>query len=203
MRSKVSTATLLAGLLLLASQAVAQDEVRHEFNVQGTGLFTKDSQGNGITQHSTNTGGLLVGYRYHLTRWLAADASYGYGRNTQQSLAPAGSFDVQSNIHQATGAFVLTLPRPTARIQPFALAGVGTLVFDPTLAGSFISGATSQAKPAFVYGGGLDYRVTNHVFLRTEYRGFVYNRPDFGLSSLNSDVTAHTAQPSAGLVFRF
>jgi len=80
---------------------------------------------------------------------------------------------------------------------------VGTLVFDPTLAGSFISGATSQAKPAFVYGGGLDYRVTNHVFLRTEYRGFVYNRPDFGLSSLNSDVTAHTAQPSAGLVFRF
>jgi len=204
MRSKVSTATLLAGLLLLASQAVAQDEVRHEFNVQGTGLFTKDSQGNGITQHSTNTGGLLVGYRYHLTRWLAADASYGYGRNTQQNLTSVGSFDVQSNIHQATGAFVLTFPRPVAKIQPFALAGVGALVFDPTLnAGSFVSGAGRQSRPAFVYGGGLDYKLTNHIFLRTEYRGLVYNRPDFGLSSLNSDVTTHTAQPSAGLVFRF
>jgi len=204
MRSKIYAATLLTGLLVPTSHAFAQDEVRHEFNVQGTGLFTKDSEGNGITQHSTNSGGLLVGYRFHFNRWLAADASYGYGRNTLQSFTPAGPFDVQSDIHQATGAFVLTLPRPTARIQPFALAGAGALVFDPTLsAGSFVSGAARQTKPAFVYGGGLDYRVTNHVFLRTEYRGFVYNRPDFGLSSLNSDVTAHTAQPSAGLVFRF
>src|SRR5439155_423629 len=114
MRSKIYAATLLTGLLVPTSHAFAQDEVRHEFNVQGTGLFTKDSEGNGITQHSTNSGGLLVGYRFHFNRWLAADASYGYGRNTLQSFTPAGPFDVQSNIHQATGAFVLTLPSPTA-----------------------------------------------------------------------------------------
>jgi len=90
MRSKIYAATLLTGLLVPTSQAIAQDEVRHEFNVQGTGLFTKDSQGNGITQHSTNSGGLLVGYRFHFNRWLAADASYGYGRSTLQSFTPPG-----------------------------------------------------------------------------------------------------------------
>lgn len=45
--------------------------------------------------------------------------------------------------------------------------------------------------------------MTRHLSLRAEYRGFVYKRPDFGLSNLNSDVTVHTAQPSAGIVIRF
>jgi hypothetical protein len=49
-----------------------------------------------------------------------------------------------------------------------------------------------------IYGGGTDYGVTRHLSLRAEYCGFVYKIPDFGLSNLNSDVTAHTAQPSAG-----
>ncbi len=30
-----------------------------------------------------------------------------------------------------------------------------------------------------------------------------YNRPDFGLLGLDTNVTTHTAQPSAGLVIRF
>jgi hypothetical protein len=42
-----------------------------------------------------------------------------------------------------------------------------------------------------------------HVAIRAEYRGFVYNRPDFELAALNSQTTTHTAQPSAGVVFRF
>jgi hypothetical protein len=31
----------------------------------------------------------------------------------------------------------------------------------------------------------------------------VYGRPDFDLASLQSGVTTHTAEPSAGIVFRF
>jgi opacity protein-like surface antigen len=66
-----------------------------------------------------------------------------------------------------------------------------------------VADASSQAKATFVYGGGADYDMTKHISLRVEYRGFVYNRPDFGLSALPSGVSTHTAQPSAGLVFRF
>jgi len=83
---------LLGALLLFASAAMAQESEwrgRNEVSVQGTGFLTKDSQGNGLTQHSTNTGGFLVSYRYHFYRWLAADASYGYARNTQQNFTPA------------------------------------------------------------------------------------------------------------------
>ena len=200
---KLIAAAILA-VLMSALGAIAQERHLQEINVQGTGLFTKDSNGNGITQHSTDTGGFLLSYRYHCSSWLAADASYGYARNTQHNLTPSGSFSVEANVHQATGAVVVTSPHRIFRLDPFALAGVGALVFDPTAnAGAFVSGAQSQSRAAFVYGGGADYELTWHFTLRAEYRGFVYGRPDFGLAALHFGATAHTAQPSAGIVFRF
>ena len=198
---------LLGALFLSASAAMAQEsnsEGRNEVSVQGTGFFTKDSQGSGFSQHSTDTGGFLISYRYHFNRWLAADASYGYARNTQQNLTAPSALNVQATVHQATGALVVTVPYGVFRLRPYVLAGAGALVFDPTsFADQSVAGVQSQAKAAFVYGGGVDFPLGAHVALRAEYRGFVYNRPDFGLAALNKSVTTHTAQPSAGLVFRF
>jgi len=204
-RTKVVVSGLLGVALLVVSSARAQEGVlHHEVSVQGTGFLTKDSQQNGTLQHSTNTGGFLVNYRFHFNGWLAAEASYGYARNTQQNLTPGNTFAIQSNVHQATGALVLNLPVYVAKLRPYVLAGAGALVFAPTNnAGGFVSGAQRQARPAFVYGGGVDYRLMRHVALRAEYRGFVYDRPDFALAGLNSNVITHTAQPSAGLVFNF
>jgi len=200
---KIAVATVL-GALLCASGTMAQEGRWQEISVQGTGFFTKDSSGDGINQHATDTGGFLLSYRYHFNRWLAADASYGYARNTQQNFNSSGPLSVQANVHQATGALVVTAPHRIFRLSPYVLAGAGTLVFDPTgNAGGSVSGAQSQAKVAFVYGGGADYELTKHFTLRAEYRGFVYERPDFDLATLNSGATTHTAQPSAGIVFRF
>jgi opacity protein-like surface antigen len=146
----------------------------------------------------------LIGYRHHLYRWLAADASYGYARNTQQNFTSGGALDVRANVHQVTGAIVVNLPRRVFRLNPYLLAGAGALVFDPTgNAGQSAPGALRQTKAAFMYGGGVDFGISKHLALRAEYRGFVYKRPDFGLAALNSSATTHTAQPSAGLVFRF
>lgn len=190
--------------LLSASTALAQEGRWQEVGIQGTGFFTKDSNGNGLNQHSTDTGGLLVNYRYHFNRWLAAEASYGYNRNTHQNFSLTGASNVQANAHQATGALVVTVPKRIFRLNPYVLAGSGALVFDPTgNSGGVVTGAASQARAAFLYGGGVDYDLIKHVSIRAEYRGFVYERPDFGLAALHSGETAHTAQPSAGLVFRF
>ena len=72
----------IASILLFTIAAMAQ-EVRNEVSVQGTGFFTKDSNGNGISRTTTKTGGLEVGYRYHINNWLSAEANYGFDRNTQ------------------------------------------------------------------------------------------------------------------------
>jgi len=113
-----------------------------------------------------------VNYRFHINGWLGAEASYGYNRNTQQNFTPSGNFGIQSNVHQATGAVVVNVPVYVARMRPYVLAGAGALVFDPTSnTGGFVSAAAQQTRPAFVYGGGVDYRLVRHVALRLEYRG--------------------------------
>ena len=144
-RTKFLISGFLGMVLLLGSSARAQENgfMRNEVAVQGTGLFTKDSQQNGTQEHSSNTGGFLVNYRFHINGWLAAEASYGYDRNTQQDFTPGGNFGIQANVHQATGALVVNLPVSVHRMRPYVLAGAGALVFDPTgNAGGFVSGAS-------------------------------------------------------------
>jgi len=198
---------LLAGLfatLLFAATSRAQELPPNEVSVQGTGFFTKNSDNNGVIQHTTDSGGLLVSYRNLFSRWFGADLSYGYTRNTQLNFTSVGGFRVQSNVHQTTAALVAHTPGRVFGLRPFALAGAGALTFSPTNNfGGIVAGVDTQAKAAFVYGGGADYDINDHFALRLEYRGLVYKRPDFGLTPLNSDAVTHTAQPSAGFVIRF
>ena len=199
-------ASLLVGVLLCATTTLAQSSElpRNEVGVQGIGFFTKDSDRNGVTQHTTDSGGFLISYRNHFNNWLGADLSYGYTRNTQQNFRPFGAFNVQSNVHETTAALVVNSPGGIVGLKPFALAGAGALTFNPTNnVGGAVLGADVHARPAFVYGGGADFGLNDHFAIRLEYRGLVYKRPDFGLGLLDSNATTHTAQPSAGIVIRF
>ena len=205
-RKLTSLALFTVVLISLSSMAAMAQEIRSEVSVQGTGIFTKESNSQGVRESATDTGGVLAGYRYHINRWLSAEAVYGWNRNTQEFTSAAGSGRVEADVHQATGGFVLNVPVPRKfKVHPYVLAEGGALVFHPTLASGTIPGVSQQAVGTFVYGGGFDYPVPalRHVSLRMEYRGLVYKAPDFGLAQLHTDTWTHTAQPSAGLVYRF
>ena len=196
-----TTLTIVGLLLALTMSAVAQEQ-RSEVSIEGTGFFTKDSAGNGVLDRATNTGGFLVGYRSNINRWLAAEANYGYDRNTQTYFG--NTFGrVQTDVHQFTGSAVVKLPG-LGRIQPFALAGGGALVFDPSgNSGGSFAGASSQTRGTFLYGVGADYVLAKHWSVRAEYRGLVYKAPSFNVAGLNTDSWTNVSQPSAGIVFRF
>jgi opacity protein-like surface antigen len=199
------TAVLLAGFAILFTVGATAQENGSEISLQGTGFFTKDTNGRGISNSTTETGGFQVGYRHNFNRWLAAEAGYGYDRNTEKFFGGGfGASRVQANVHAVTGDVVVKLPLRLRGIRTYALAGGGGLIFDPT--GNFggsVAGASTQGKGAFLYGAGADYAFTRHLSLRVEYRGFVYKDPDFGLRALNTGGWTHTAQPSAGIVFHF
>jgi len=198
------TAIMLAGFVILLTLGATAQESRSEVTLQGTGFFTKDTNGQGVSRTTTNTGGFLVGYRYHINRWLAAEANYGFDRDTQRYLSVGGLSRVQSDVHAATADAVISLPFRISRLSPYVLGGGGSLVFHPTgNAGGFVSGADTQAKGTFLYGGGVNYAMTRHLSLLAEYRGYVYKDADFGVRALNTDSWTHTAQPSAGIAFRF
>jgi outer membrane immunogenic protein len=193
---------LVVGILAFVSITAVAQENRSEISVQGTGFFTKDTAGDGTVERASETGGFLLGYRYNFNRWLAAEANYGYDRNTQFYFGGTAA-SIQSNIHQITGAAVVKLPN-FARLEPYALAGAGALVFDPTgNSGGSFAGARSETKATFVYGVGAQYALSRYFSLRAEYRGLVYKAPNFNLAGLNTDSWTHIAQPSAGIVFRF
>lgn len=192
-----------ASILILTISGIAQ-EVRNEVSVQGTGFFTKDMSGNGVSRSATETGGFEVGYRYHINYWLSVEGNYGFDRNTQRFFSGSGESGVQSDIHAITADMVVNVPIKFKRFSPYVLAGGGGLIFHPTdNRGGSVSGADTQGKGTFLYGGGTDYVLTKHFSLRAEYRGYVYKNPDFNLASLHTGSWTHTAQPSAGFVYSF
>ena len=115
-------------------------------------------------------------------------------------------FGQQANLNQVTGGIVASLPAVAKwKLSPYLLAEGGALIFDPTgnAYGTASGSAQRQNRGTFVYGGGLNFPITKRIALRAEYRGLVFSAPNFQLSSLGRGNVTQTAQPSAGIVFRF
>jgi opacity protein-like surface antigen len=191
---------LMAGVASIALPAYAQSEEggRQEVAVQAFGSFVTMTTQNGIDNTATNSGGVLASYRVFFSEHQGIEANYGYARNTQNYNSPGGAVGVNTNSHEVSGAYVFRMP--FRKVTPFALAGVGALVFDP----KDFADASTQTRAAFVYGAGADFNLSRHVFMRAEYRGFVYDSPTYDLPVLAGlDRVTHRAEPSIGFGYRF
>jgi opacity protein-like surface antigen len=190
----------MAGVASIALPVYAQSEGagRQEVAVQAFGSFVTTTTQNLIDNSATNSGGVLASYRFFFSKHHGVEANYGYARNTQSYTSPAAALGVKTDSHEVSGAYVLRMP--FGKVTPFALAGVGALVFDPK---DFAS-ASSQTRAAFVYGAGADFNLSHRLFMRAEYRGFVYNSPTYDLPAFAGlDRVAHRAEPSIGFGYRF
>ena len=188
---------LVLGVSAVALPAFGQsEEFKSDVAVQALGSFVKDTTDNGVTHSVSNSGGVLGTYRYYFGRHNGVEFNYGYTLNSQQYALDGVTSSTKPYSHEATAAYVWRLP--LRRITPFALAGAGSLVFDP----KDFSGDV-QARPTFVYGAGADVDFGNHWFLRAQYRGLVYNSPTLGASTISAELLTHRAEPSAGFGFRF
>jgi len=199
----------LAALIVLAAPAVptfAQVEGPSQITIQGTGLVTKDSNNQIPSNSVKSTGGLLVGYSYQFNKWVGVEGNYGYSRNNQNFATVTGTSSLQTDFHEVTGALKVFFPVHVRGLNPYALAGGGGLVFRPTQqTQARYAGAQLQTRGAFVYGGGVDINITHNFGVRAEYRGLVYEVPDFTIGALTTSTNkwTHLAQPSAGFYFRF
>jgi outer membrane immunogenic protein len=191
MRSARLIAILCGGALASFGQ---QEYSKQDVSVQALGSFVKSTWNNGTEQTATDSGGVLASYRYFFNKNNGVEVNYAFATNTQ-SYGPLG---VDTRSSEASAAYVFRMP--LKHFTPFLLAGTGGLVFDP----KDFAGASTQARAAFVYGGGADFNIGPHVFVRAEYRGLVYNSPTYDLPGLNgADRVTHRAEPSIGFGYRF
>jgi opacity protein-like surface antigen len=192
--------TCIVGVASTALPALSQSEnpAKNEVSAQAFGSFVKSTNNNGFENRATNSGGVLGSYRYFFNDHHGVEANYGYSLNTQNYGSTSGTLGVKSYSHEISAAYVFRMPM--RNFTPFLLAGVGGLIFDPK---DFV-GAGSQVRAAFVYGGGADFKLSQHVFVRAEYRGFVCNSPTYDLTDLaGADRVTHRAEPSVGFGYRF
>ena len=200
MFGKKNLVKITLGMAAMALPAFSQSEDpgRNEVSVQALGSFVESTTSDGVRNSATNSGGVLVNYRRFFNIHNGVEVNYGYALNTQNFLSSGGESGVKTNSHEVSGAYVFRLP--LKRFTPFVLAGAGALIFDP----KGFRGADSQTRAAFLYGGGADFNFSRHLFMRAEYRGFLYNTPTYNLAGLEgTDRITHRAEPSIGFGYRF
>ena len=198
------TAIMLAGFVVLLTLGATAQESRSDISLQGTGFFTRDTNGQGISRTTSDTGGFMVGYRYHFNRWLSAEGNYGFDRNTQKYFGSFGESRVQANVHTVTADLAVNLPLPTRRVSTYVLAGGGGLIFDPTgNRGGFCSRRRQSGQRRFPVRSRRRLCPDAAFFVTRRIQRFCVQEPGLRTPALNTDSWTHTAQPSAGLVFRF
>jgi Outer membrane protein beta-barrel domain len=208
---------ILPGVVLACSLVAAAQEVRSEVTVSAIGVFNYDSNSTFVQHRATDSAGVLAGYRYNINHWAAVEANYGWNRNSQEYFTVGGFNRIQSDVNQVTADFVARTPT-FGHFRPYVLAGGGAFIYDPVqrfVGLTDASGARTvtriptRGQGTFVYGGGADIDLTTRgsrlsgVSLRLGYRGYAYQVPDFGFRRLDVNSWTHTAQPEAGLTFRF
>ena len=199
MSQRISFTTILVSFVLAAMPAFSQSQEggRSEISAQFAGTFTHSSNQSDVQQSSSDSGGLLLSYRFLFSKHHAIEANYGYSRATVDYSSTSSFTGAQSNRHEWTGAYVFRMP--INKVSPFLEAGVGGVTYSPTNSPA----AQNQTRAAFVYGGGLDFNMTHRVFIRAQYRGIVLNSPTFNLpGNLGYDRVTHLAEPSIGIGFK-
>jgi outer membrane immunogenic protein len=193
--SSTLSGILLAGALSVGP-AFSQEIYKSEASVQFFGTFVSSTWYQGVQQTATDSGGVLASYRFFFNDYNGVELNYGFAPGTQKYTYFSNVIGTRADSDEATAAWVFRYPRH--RVVPFGLLGTGALVFDPQ------NGPTTvQARAAFVYGGGIDVRFTERFFLRAQYRGLVYDSPDFNTFYLGPERATHRAEPSIGFGIRF
>lgn len=209
----------IAMLFLLTAIGWGQEN-RYEFSLGGSAVLSKQSAGNGTTLTPTNSGAVLVTGRYRFSEHSSVEINYSHTSNSQIYFSAPLTYRIQNTIAEYSGAYVFSF-HESEKFEPFVFAGAAALVFYPGYNFNTVNDvqtylpASQQTKPAFLYGGGFDYRVfsilplihksplANHVALRLQYRGLVYKAPDFNVQNLFTGAKGHMAEPSAGIVVKF
>jgi opacity protein-like surface antigen len=204
--SGIRTAFLLAGLAAL-SGAVAMAQTTVAASVYGA--FSGATSGNGTKESPSNAAGGIIEVRHISNPLVGYEGTYSFNRANQAytttgvfcpvSAIPCGPqpAPVSANAHEITADWVASVK--LSNLRPFALAGVGVLLNEPS---SGQSNTTSDTRPVFVYGAGLDWGLLPHLGVRLQYRGNLYKAPDLTRLYTSTDAFTHTAEPMIGVYLR-
>jgi outer membrane immunogenic protein len=203
---------LMCLVAMLAGIGHAQDQgARQDVNLSAMGVIQPYVEGNTLAPStppirlkSTLGAGLYLGYRYLLTPNGAVEANYSYGHFTSKFSANAGgtyNVRIHTGLQEATAAYVRTFP--FKKFNPFLEGGGGLLFFTPIGSKTTTLDTEQTQVLTVLFGGGIAYQLSPSWDLRVQYRGQVFNTPDYGISRLSTGRRYIMSQPAIGFAYHF
>ncbi len=197
--------TIWLGVLLAsATMAAGAQESRQDVSISGFGLWAPVVHGNGITETSSKTTGVLASYRYLLTPRSGLEVNYSFAQNSNYYMAGflgANRYPVATRQQEATVAYVYGLN--FRNFNPFVEAGIGGTFFTPIQQGSYTLDAKSNTRPTGLVGIGLAYEISPSFDVRAEYRGTILKAPTFVSPTFNTNAYTFISMPSIGVAYHF
>ena len=194
---------ILLGVLALSAAAAHAQESRQDISVSGLDLIGPTVHGNGITLYPTNTGGVLLSYRYLVTPHSALEANYSFLQHTNYFNDPSFSrtpVPVHTRQQEFTVGYVYGLT--FKNFNPFVEAGVGGIFFTPIQEGTEVLGASSNTRIGAMIGGGLAYEISPSFDVRVQYHGLIYKAPQF-VDMFNTNRYELSSLPAVGIAYHF
>jgi outer membrane immunogenic protein len=207
---------LMCLVAMLAGIGHAQEDqgARQDVNLSAMGVIQPYVEGNTLAPStppirlkSTLGTGLYLGYRYLLTPNGAVEANYSYSHFTSKFTAYAGgtyNVRVYTGMQEATAAYVRTFP--FKKFNPFLEGGGGILFFTPIGIKTTTYDTEQTESLTVLFGGGIAYQLSPSWDLRVQYRGQVFNTPDYGLTNVPNLSTGRRyimSQPAIGFAYHF
>ena len=222
--------------VLLALSAHAQKQTDIAASIDGN--FTQSSASGVDVQTPSNSIGGLLEVRHIINSWIGFEATYSYNSANQvygysiliPVRCPALATCYQSGVSVSAYAQTITgdwvMSKRMGKFRPFVVAGGGVLrtlpdgeqpshpnINNMPAGTAFVFQVPSinsgEDESVFVFGTGLDWRVSSHLGLRLQYREYIYKSPLLVLSSayvggaaLTNHYT-HSQQPALGVYYRF
>jgi len=200
---------ILLGVLsiLLAPMAGFAQESRQDVSISAISFSMPQTNGNGVQQTATLSGGGLASYRFMLTPRSALEGNYSFTQDSMKFYTSTlNNGRILSRNQEVTGAYVYNLN--FKRFNPFAEAGVGAIIFSPLpQAGTNQLSARRSTEVVAMLGAGVAYELSPSWDLRLQYREFVGKAPNYnvGGSAATFKTNAFTFfnYPSLGVAYHF
>lgn len=178
-----------------------------DIGASGFATFTSSSTGLGVVQTPTDSYGGMLEVRHIVSPLVGYEFAFSFNPNDQNYAPKTGACGLVCQnaptyitANQANFGINYVASYKTGNLRPFIIGGLGFMV---TIPGAAKYGNNTSVRPAFNYGGGLDYNLGAHLGIRAQYRGSFYHAPNISSIYPSTGDMTQISMPMGGVFYRF
>lgn len=188
-------------------RAKPASRIQTDVGLSGYEAFTSSTSGNGTHQTPTNGPGGMFELRQIVNPLVGYEMSFSINPSKQSYTPQTPNCALACNnpptaisAETMVVGFDYVISKKIGNVRPFLLGGLGAFIAIP---GATPYGNNTALRPAYIYGGGLDWSFSDHLGVRVQYRGNYYNAPNVSSIYPATGRLTQSAEPMGGIFYRF